>query len=149
MCPSERQQHAGAEPSEDPATTTTEGEEIDAQQQQQQRQQQQQEAAAAAAAEDATPLDPLAAFAVGLAHQQAEARGETGDVDEAFLARALAESRRMRGEATNSQGKRAALAAQIAANHGETGLSSIQAAMKEHQQEVLTQQQLDLVEQQQ
>lgn len=134
MCPTERSPPASA-PSADPAT-----EEAAAAAQQQQHQQHAEQQPGPDVAED-TPLDPLAAFAVGLARQQAEERGDEGEIDENFVSRALAESRRMRGEATQSHGKRAALAASIAASHGEGGVSAIQAAMREHAAEVLSQQQ--------
>ena len=86
-----------------------------------------------AAAEPAA-ADPLENFAVNLARQQAAERGEEEDegVDEAFIARALAESRRMRQETGKSNQKRAANMAAVADRHGAGGLSAIQAAMQEH-----------------
>ena len=99
---------------------------------------------------DEPPEDGLAAFAADAARRQAVERGEeASDVDEAFINRALAESRRMRGEAMQSQEKRAALAAQVASHHGERGLDQIQNAMREHAAEVLTQQQAEAVDLQQ
>ena len=96
-----------------------------------------------AAAEPAA-ADPLENFAVNLARQQAAERGEEEDegVDEAFIARALAESRRMRQETGKSNQKRAANMAAVADRHGAGGLSAIQAAMQEHAAEVLSPQQL-------
>ena len=96
-----------------------------------------------AAAEPAA-ADPLENFAVNLARQQAAERGEEEDegVDEAFIARALAESRRMRQETGKSNQKRAANMAAVANRHGAGGLSAIQAAMQEHAAEVLSPQQL-------
>jgi hypothetical protein len=86
-----------------------------------------------------TQPDPLAEWAVGLARQQAEERGEeAGEFDSSFIARALAESQRMRTEASKSQQKRAANVAQIAARHGEQGVSTIQHAMREHAALVLS-----------
>ena len=63
-------------------------------------------------------------------------------MDEAFIARALAESRRMRQETGKSNQKRAANMAAVADRHGAGGLSAIQAAMQEHAAEVLSPQQL-------
>lgn len=83
--------------------------------------------------------DSLAAFAVEAARQQAAQRGEGDDaVDEAFIARALATSQRMRQEALKSQQKRAANLAAVAAQHGDIGLVTMQQAMQEHAAEVLT-----------
>ena len=83
--------------------------------------------------------DPLAEWAVGLARQQAEERGDDADeIDSSFIARALAESTRMRTEASKSQEKRAANAAEIAARHGEQAISTLQHAMREHAALVLT-----------
>ena len=93
---------------------------------------------AAADAEDAV-ADPMAAWAVGLARQQAVERGEEeASVDESFIARALAESRRMRQETGKSNQKRAANFGTIGQRYGEAGLSAIQAAMQEHAAEVLS-----------
>lgn len=91
--------------------------------------------------EEEPPIDPLGEFAANLARQQAVERGEDDEVDESFIARALAESRRMRGEAAQSNTKRAALSAELASRHGEHGLRTIEAAMVEHAAEVLTPQQ--------
>lgn len=84
--------------------------------------------------------DPLDEFAVAAARRQAAERDEEGvdeGVNEAFIQRALAESRRMRGEASLSLKKRADLAAKLAAQHGESGVSFMAAAMAEHASEVL------------
>jgi len=86
--------------------------------------------------------DGLEAFALEAARRQAEARGDDDDgVDEAaqsgFIARALAESRRMRGEASLSHQKRAELAASIAARHGEHSRQVMADAMAEHAAEAL------------
>ena len=95
-------------------------------------------AAAADGPVDDAAADPLEAFAVDAARRQAVERGEDeADVDEAFIARALGESRRMRQETGKSNQKRAANFAAIAGRHGEEGLSAIQAAMQEHAAEVL------------
>ena len=86
--------------------------------------------------------DPLANFAVNAARQQATERGEDeNDVDMGFITRALAESRRMRSEASISHKKRADLAASIAARHGEHSLQYMADARAEHAAEVLTAQQ--------
>ena len=86
--------------------------------------------------------DGLEAFALEAARRQAEARGDDDDgVEEGaqsgFIARALAESRRMRGEASLSHQKRAELAASIAARHGEQSRQVMADAMAEHAAEVL------------
>ena len=64
--------------------------------------------------------------------------GDGGAVDEGFIARALAESRRMRGEASLSHQKRADNAARLAARHGQRGAGAMAAAMAEHAAEVLS-----------
>ena len=88
---------------------------------------------------DATAgADPLAAFAVDAARRQAVERGEEAEeVDEAFITRALAESRRMRQATAKDEQKRATNMATFAARHGEQGLSTVQQAMQEHAAEVL------------
>jgi hypothetical protein len=91
-------------------------------------------------------VDPLAAFAIDAARRQAAERlaagtaeeGDDGEVDEGFIQRALAESKRMRGEAQKDYKKRADLAARIAATHGEQGADLLAAAMAEHAAEVLS-----------
>ena len=84
------------------------------------------------------PTEPLENFMVEAARAQAVERGEEADdVDEAFINRALAESRRMRSEANSSNAKRAANFASIASRHGTEGVSAIQQAMLEHAAEVL------------
>ena len=94
---------------------------------------------AADAADEDEAADPMAEFAVGLARQQAVERGEEEDsVDESFIARALAESRRMRQETGKSNQKRAANFGSIGQRYGEQGLSSMQEAMREHAAEVLS-----------
>ena len=63
-------------------------------------------------------------------------------MDTAFIARALAESRRMRQETGKSYEKRAANMAAIAGKHGNVGVTAIEQAMREHAAEVLTPQQV-------
>ena len=89
--------------------------------------------------EEPPGADPLEHFAIDLARRQAVERGEEeADVDEAFIARALAESRRMRAETGKSQQKRAANFASVAGRHGEHGMHALHQAMEEHAAEVLT-----------
>ena len=85
------------------------------------------------------PADPLDAFVAESLDRQAAERGEpVTEVDETFVARALAESRRMRQETGKSNQKRAANFAAIAGRHGDAGLTALQAAMQEHAAEVLS-----------
>ncbi len=80
--------------------------------------------------------DPLEAFAVDAARRQAVERGEDADdVDTSFIARALSESRRMRGEAQKCAEKRAANTADVTMQHGEAGRLRLEAAMAEHMSE--------------
>ena len=82
--------------------------------------------------------DPLARFAIAAAQQQAAERGEEDDgVDMSFINRALAESRRMRGETSKSQQKRTEQMAALCARHGEQSAQVMAAAMAEHAAEVL------------
>lgn len=118
MCPAERQ---GVEENAPPADETPAAGAVDT-----------------TADEPEAAADPLAAFAVEAARRQAVERGEEeASVDEAFIARALGESARMRNETGKSNQKRAANLAAVAGRHGEQGLSAIQAAMAEHAAEVL------------
>lgn len=101
----------------------------------------------AAADEAGADEDPLARFAIAAARQQAAERGEeeAEGVDMAFITRALAESRRMRGAAAKDQKKRADNMASMVARHGEQSAAYVQAAMAEHAAEVLTPQAQALV----
>ena len=63
---------------------------------------------------------------------------DEGEVDMGFINRALAESRRMRGEASQSHRKRADLAAATVARYGERSTQVMADAMAEHAAEVLS-----------
>mmetsp|Transcript_76043 Transcript_76043/g.150672 ORF Transcript_76043/g.150672 Transcript_76043/m.150672 type:complete len:142 (-) Transcript_76043:132-557(-) len=94
--------------------------------------------------EAAPPADALEQFVLQAARSQAAERMEEdeddtvdAEVQESFIARALAESRRMRGEASQSQKKRAELTASIAARHGQQSVQVLADAMVEHAAEAL------------
>ena len=95
--------------------------------------------------------DMLEAFVLQAARSQAAQRDAEGveedpvdpAVQESFITRALAESRRMRGEASLSQKKRAELSASIAARHGEQSVQVLADAMVEHAEEALNPQEAE------
>lgn len=87
---------------------------------------------------DTPRQDPLDHFAVAAVQQQAAERGDD-EVDMSFVTRALAESRRMRGEADLSVKKREDLAADLRAHLGHHSTQVMQAAMAEHAAEVFVQ----------